>query len=141
MFEIIRIIPCQFCSLVLFYTLAFSSRLVLFYTLYHSRYTPPSQYDIKKSLERKEAAMVEKLKCDLPPVGGFVAITHDGWTSCATESYDTITAHFINQNWELRSAVLQTIKVEGSHTSENIAERLKGNFAFNLLSSCQIISF
>lgn len=119
----------MFCSLVLFYTLP-----------YHFRYNVPSQYDIKKSMEKKEAAMIEKLKCDLPPADGFVAITHDGWTSCATESYDTITAHFINKDWELRSAVLQTSKVEGSHTSENIAKRLEGNLALNLLAASQIFS-
>lgn len=76
--------------------------------------------------------MVEKLKKDLPSIskGGFVAITHDGWTSCATQSYDTITVHFINASWELRSAVLQTRKVEGSHTAENIAGKLEGGRSF-----------
>ena len=70
--------------------------------------------------------MTAKLKLDLPPVGESLAITHDGWTSCATESYDTVTAHYINKDWELRSAVLQTSKVEGCHTGEHIAERLQG---------------
>jgi hypothetical protein len=65
--------------------------------------------------------------------GAFVAITHDGWTSCATQSYDTITVHFINANWELRSAVLQTRKVEGSHTAENIAAKLKGGWSFLII--------
>ena len=70
--------------------------------------------------------MTVKLQNDLPPVGGYIALTHDGWTSCATESYDTITAHFINKDWELRTAVLHTSKVEGSYTGEHIAEQLKG---------------
>ena len=34
--------------------------------------------------------------------------------------YSTITGHFINDKWELRSIVLETKKVEGSHTAENI---------------------
>ncbi|XP_053374207.1 E3 SUMO-protein ligase ZBED1-like [Mercenaria mercenaria] len=89
------------------------------------RYKPPSRYDVQKSLDGKMRQMTVKLQNELPPVGGHLAITHDGWTSCATESYDTVTAHFINSNWELRSAVLQTTKVEGSHTGEHIAERLK----------------
>ncbi|WAR24256.1 hypothetical protein MAR_037925 [Mya arenaria] len=45
--------------------------------------------------------------------------------SCATQSYDTVTDHFINQDWEMLNAVLQTSQVEGSHTGENIAEILK----------------
>lgn len=54
-----------------------------------------------------------------------VSITHDGWTSCNTESYSCVTAHFITNQWELVNAVLQTKIVEGSHTGENIANALK----------------
>lgn len=96
------------------------------YSCVYSRYVLPSRYDISRILKQKEDHMKEKLRHDLPPENGFIAITHDGWTSCATESYDTITAHFINNDWELHSAVLQTCKVEGSHTAQNIAGRLQG---------------
>ncbi|XP_060567575.1 E3 SUMO-protein ligase ZBED1-like [Ruditapes philippinarum] len=41
------------------------------------------------------------------------------------KSYSAVTAHFIDDKWNLKSAVLQTKKVEGSHTSEKIAEGLK----------------
>lgn len=68
--------------------------------------------------------MTENIKRDLPST--FIALTHDGWTSCATESYSTVTGHFITDDWELRSVVLQTSQIQGSHTSEKIAEGLKG---------------
>ena len=32
------------------------------------------------------------------------AITHDGWTSIAADSYGTITPHFINSDWTLCNA-------------------------------------
>lgn len=32
-----------------------------------------------------------------------VAITTDGWTSCSTEGYVTITAHLINKEWAMRN--------------------------------------
>lgn len=54
-----------------------------------------------------------------------VSITHDGWTSLNTESCNTTTLHFINNDWELKTAVLDTKKIEGSHTSERIAETLQ----------------
>jgi len=63
--------------------------------------------------------MAETIKKELSDVQD-IAITHDGWTSVNTESYSTVTAHFINKDWELRSVVLETKKVEGSHTGENI---------------------
>ena len=54
-----------------------------------------------------------------------IAITHDGWTSCNTESYSTITGHYIDQDWNFKSVSLCTEKVVGSHTSENIASHLQ----------------
>ncbi|KAG2456396.1 ZBED4 protein, partial [Polypterus senegalus] len=35
-----------------------------------------------------------------------VALTTDGWTSRATESYVTVTVHYITAEWETRSPVL-----------------------------------
>jgi hypothetical protein len=57
--------------------------------------------------------------------GQQVALTHDGWTSLNTQSYDTVTCSFITERWELKCWVLSTLQVEGSHTGENIAESLK----------------
>ncbi|XP_029913137.1 zinc finger BED domain-containing protein 1-like [Myripristis murdjan] len=54
-----------------------------------------------------------------------VAITTDAWTSCATDSYVTITAHHISPDWELRSHVLQTRVFNESHTGKNIGALLK----------------
>ena len=37
-----------------------------------------------------------------------VALTTDAWTSRATQSYATYTAHFISETWKLESYVLRT---------------------------------
>ena len=50
-----------------------------------------------------------------------VAITTDGWTSRATESYMTVTAHCIDGDWKLQNFVLQTRQISESHTGVNIA--------------------
>lgn len=54
-----------------------------------------------------------------------LALTCDGWTSRATESYITITSHHINEGWELVSHVLQTRALFESHTGTNIAQVLR----------------
>nr|XP_010776357.1 PREDICTED: zinc finger BED domain-containing protein 1-like [Notothenia coriiceps] len=54
-----------------------------------------------------------------------VALTCDGWTSRTTEAYVTITAHFINEEWELVTYVLQTRDMPESHTGHNLAEHLR----------------
>lgn len=54
-----------------------------------------------------------------------VAITTDGWTSRATQSYVTITAHVITAEWEMASFVLQTCPLFETHSGTNIAQVLK----------------
>ncbi|KAF0022157.1 hypothetical protein F2P81_025589 [Scophthalmus maximus] len=53
-----------------------------------------------------------------------VALTTDGWTSRGTESYVTITAHFITADWEMRSPVLQTRPLYESPTGTHLAQVL-----------------
>ena len=53
-----------------------------------------------------------------------VAITCDAWTSVATESYLTVTAHYISEDWQFLSHVLQTRAVYESHTGAHVAELL-----------------
>ena len=52
------------------------------------------------------------------------AITHDGWTSIATESFGTVTLHYVDSNWQLVNVVLQTRKVVGRHTADAIQNQL-----------------
>ena len=53
----------------------------------------------------------------------FMALTTDGWTSRSMEGYITVTAHFIHK-WETKNYVLQTRRMDQSHTSENLSEVL-----------------
>ena len=40
------------------------------------------------------------------------------------ESYMTVTAHFIDEDWKAKSLVLETKQIEEAHTGTNIAVRL-----------------
>ena len=55
----------------------------------------------------------------------YIALTSDVWTSLATQSYISATAHFITSEWELSSCVLQTLHFPESHTGVHISEKLK----------------
>ena len=55
-----------------------------------------------------------------------IALTTDMWTSHATQGYITLTSHYINDNWQLRSQILATRNVSDRHTGENIAQAIKG---------------
>ena len=54
-----------------------------------------------------------------------VAITVDGWTSRATDSYVTVTAHYIDEEWVLQNHVLQTRPFNEAHTGNNLGLLLK----------------
>ena len=56
----------------------------------------------------------------------WIGLTTDCWSSKATQSFVTITAHFIDDDWKLVSAVLQ---FPGSHTGERIAQKLRQSIA------------
>lgn len=54
----------------------------------------------------------------------FIAVTTDGWTSRAAQGYITITAHYIDDNFEIQNHTLQTRQLNSSHIDENLAEVL-----------------
>ena len=49
-----------------------------------------------------------------------LSITADIWTSIATESYLSVTLHYIDNNWEMKSFSLGTFPLTESHTGESI---------------------
>ncbi|XP_053403224.1 E3 SUMO-protein ligase ZBED1-like [Mercenaria mercenaria] len=82
------------------------------------RYKPPSRKTLMQSAKKED--IEQQIRNEIKQCTGL-SLTHDGWKSSATESYNTTTVHYIH-NWELKSAVLNTVKMEGSHTSEKISE-------------------
>ena len=93
------------------------------------RYRIPSRQHFSQVVVPK---LYQEVRADVVEIvrrADTVSITTDGWTSRATQSYITITAHVINADWELAGFVLQTRPLLESHTGANIAEVLKGAVA------------
>ena len=55
----------------------------------------------------------------------FVAITADIWTSVATDSNLTVTAHYLNEEWEMKSMVSGTLPLSESCTVINLTTWIK----------------
>jgi len=49
-----------------------------------------------------------------------ISFITDILTSPNTKSFLSLTAHFINENWELQNVLVDFIQIHGSHTGENI---------------------
>lgn len=70
----------------------------------------------------------------------FISLTSDMWTSRATQGYLTVTAHCITPTWELKSFVLNTVRVTEAHTAENITRELQAIIAnWNLTGKIESI--
>ena len=87
-------------------------------------YTVPSRRTITARVEKMYAEKRELLKADLV-TAKKVAITTDAWTSLTTESYVTVTCHYVGDDWDLKTAVLETRSSDERHTAENIAAHLR----------------
>ena len=57
--------------------------------------------------------------------GQQVALTTDLWTSMATDSYITITCHFVSDSWEMRNVAVATRPFDTQHSGDNIRTTLK----------------
>ena len=81
-------------------------------------YTVPSRKTVTSRLEKLYDDGASDLRTQLASANK-VSLT-DLWTALTTESYLTITAHYIH-NWEVHSAVLQTKTMSERHTAENLS--------------------
>lgn len=83
-------------------------------------YHLPSRTHVSSLMKKRHAKGVDEL-IGIMAQSEYVALTSDAWTSRATQSYVTYTAHIIDESWHLQNFVLSTTKFDGSHTAANIA--------------------
>ena len=76
-------------------------------------YKIPSRTTITTRVEASYVRKKAELKIQLATAN--VALTTDCWTSLTTESYITVTCHYIEPDWQLMSAVLESMPVR--HTA------------------------
>ncbi|KAM4557777.1 E3 SUMO-protein ligase ZBED1-like [Odontesthes bonariensis] len=86
-------------------------------------YRIPSRKTFTNRLEQQYAEKKAELKEKL--ASADVALTTDCWTALTTESYITVTCHYIEEDWQVKSAVLLTESFSDKHTADNLAEKLK----------------
>ena len=88
------------------------------------RYELPSRRHVMRSLlPNRYMSQRDNLQHQLAEVEAC-SLTTDFWSSCNTESYITVTCHYLASSWELKSCVLATYQVRMNHTAENISTEL-----------------
>ncbi|XP_078025234.1 E3 SUMO-protein ligase ZBED1-like [Epinephelus lanceolatus] len=86
-------------------------------------YQIPSRPTITHRLETRYEERKKELKAQLASTK-FMALTTDCWTALTTERYVTITCHYIDEDWKVKSAVLLTQSMPSRHTADNLAAKL-----------------
>ena len=88
-------------------------------------YRLPSATHFTHLIERRYEAVKEKMRGILQDCADSVAITADIWTSIATDNYLTVTIHYLNEEWEMKSIFSGTLPLLDSHTADNLATWIK----------------
>lgn len=112
-------LPLSFCS---------SSGFRQFMAVVEPNYKIIKEEALKKRLHILKSTVEEKIRNNLKDVQSVVC-TSDCWSSLAQNSYITITAHALDNDWSPLSFTLTTQEMEERHTALNIAERLENVFA------------
>ncbi|KAF7831896.1 zinc finger BED domain-containing protein RICESLEEPER 2-like [Senna tora] len=76
--------------------------------------------DVKKIYEKEK----EKLKQEMARIPNRVCLTSDGWTACTSEGYICLTAHFVDENWKLRSIILNFCRMLPPHTGVELSNTI-----------------
>lgn len=79
-----------------------------------------SRNDVPMLLHQWSIRVDEKIRSTL--TNRFFALTTDHWTSIAKSNYQVVTAHYVDDDWELRSIVIDCSAVVGKQTGIVIAD-------------------
>ncbi|KAL8107303.1 hypothetical protein AgCh_023926 [Apium graveolens] len=78
------------------------------------------EYDGIREMHRIEK---RKMKQELEFLSGRICLTSDLWSSSTMDGYLSLTAHFVDENWELQSRILNLRFMPPPHTGQLLAEK------------------
>ena len=85
------------------------------------RYKMPTRSTVTSRLKKRYDSMRLQVT-QLLLLIQFCAITHDSWTSIATQSFCAVTIHFLSSDWKMINLCLETKQLPEKHTAENLAD-------------------
>jgi hypothetical protein len=96
-----------------------------FVKMLNPSYILPSRKTASQSLlHQVYTRLVEAVKGEIATATA-VTVTTDSWTSVSGDCYLALTVHFINDECELRSFLLECFQYNEKHTAENLAAETK----------------
>ena len=88
-------------------------------------YVVPSSVHIINVIGRKYTIAKEKLKRILAENTPKYSLTTGIWTIFASDAYISLTVHFADDCWKMKSYIMATYSFSEQHTGDNIVEKSK----------------
>ena len=93
------------------------------------RYDIPSRKTLARKVETKyenaQKCLQDYIKKELDSKKSFFcSLTTDMWSSNTTDPYMAVTMHYVTEDWDLQSKLLQCAYIPGSHTGDMLADAL-----------------
>lgn len=92
------------------------------------KYNIPSRKTVKKLIENAYNEKKCRIQEELAEASD-VSVTTDTWSSMNKDHFLSTTCHFTTKNFELKTYVLQTDQLKGSHTSDVLSDALRYTFS------------
>jgi hypothetical protein len=80
----------------------------------------PSADTIKRNIINAYEINRDKVQIFFQNISGKISFTLDIWTSPSTKSFLALTAHFINNKWELQHTLIDFVQIFGKHSGDSI---------------------
>ncbi|KAJ6640379.1 putative AC9 transposase, partial [Pseudolycoriella hygida] len=77
---------------------------------------------IKSDLLSAYAAALDNLKAELAKIPGKISTTMDAWTSTNSLAFLAIRGHWLDDQWEYHSKLLDFAHIEGDHSGFNLSQ-------------------
>ena len=75
-------------------------------------------------LQKRYSREKAQFKTELANLPNRISLTSDLWTSCNTEGYICLTAHFVDLDWKLNSKILNFYHMPPPHTGFELAKKI-----------------
>ena len=98
-------------------------------------YKPISRNTLRSDIQNVFQQTKKKLIEEFSTFNCTIACTSDLWTGCNKTGYICITAHFVDENWNMNKNIIAFRALDYPHTSENIF-----NYIFNVFQEYDITS-
>lgn len=81
----------------------------------------PKRSTLRRQVEQRFEELQKCVNDELKNCSSKISFTIDGWTSVANRTFYGVTAHYIDNEWNYQSLVLDFIPSNGKHTGKDIA--------------------